>query len=84
MAGVDLKFCYDRVAHSPAYLAMRSYGIPSETIESIFQTIQNMQYFTFSSHGISKKVLQIKKKDILQHQMDLGKETEQARLSGPL
>ena len=55
MAGVDLKSCYDRVAHAPAYLAMRSYGIPSEPIESMFSTIQNMQYFTFTAHGMSTK-----------------------------
>ena len=55
MAGVDLKSCYDRVAHAPAYLAMRSYGIPSEPIESMFSTIQDMQYFTFTAHGMSKK-----------------------------
>ena len=55
MADVDLKSCYDRVAHAPAYLAMRSYGIPSEPIESMFSTIQNMQYFTFTAHGMSTK-----------------------------
>ena len=53
MAGVDLNSCYDRVAHAPAYLAMRSYGIPSEPIESMFKTIQDMQYFTFTAHGMS-------------------------------
>ena len=55
MAGVDLKSCYDRVAHAPAYLAMRSFGIPSEPIESMFSTIQNMQYYTFTAHGMSTK-----------------------------
>ena len=53
MAAVDLKSCYDRVSHAPAYLAMRSYGIPSEPIESMFQTIQDMQYYTFTFHGKS-------------------------------
>ena len=55
MAGVDLKSCYDRVSHAPAYLAMCSYGIPSEPIQSMFQMIQDMKYFTFTSHGISKR-----------------------------
>ena len=54
MAAVDLKSCYDRVLHAPAYLAMRSYGIPSAPIESMFQTIQDMKYFTFTFHGKSK------------------------------
>ena len=31
MSGVDLKSCYDRVSHAPAYLAMRSFGIPLGT-----------------------------------------------------
>ena len=54
MSGVDLKSCYDRVSHAPAYLAMRSFGIPSEPIESMFQSIQDMQYYTMTSHGISE------------------------------
>ena len=54
MSGVDLKSCYDRVSHAPAYLAMRSYGIPSQPIQSMFQSIQDMQYYTFTAHGMSK------------------------------
>ena len=53
MAAVDLKSCYDRVAHAPAYLAMRSYGIPSQPIECMFQAIQDMQYYTITYHGVS-------------------------------
>ena len=53
MAAVDLKSCYDRVAHAPAYLAMRSYGIPSEPLECMFQAIQDMQYYTVTHHGVS-------------------------------
>jgi hypothetical protein len=46
MTSCDLKSCCDRVAHSPVALAMRSYGIPSNPIESMFSTIQNIQYVT--------------------------------------
>ena len=53
MAAADLKSCYDRVAHAPAYLAMRSFGFPSQPIESMFSTIQDVQYYTFTSHGLS-------------------------------
>ena len=53
MSGVDLKSCYDRVAHAPAYLAMRSYGFPSQPIESMFECIQDMQYYTLTAHGMS-------------------------------
>ena len=54
MSGVDLKSCYNRVSHAPAYLAMQSYGIPSQPIQSMFQSIQDMQYYTFTAHGMSK------------------------------
>ena len=54
MAAVDLKLWYNRVLHAPAYLAMRSYGIPKELIESMFQTIQDIQYVTFTFHGKSE------------------------------
>ena len=53
MSAADLKSCYDRVAHAPAYLAMRSFGFPSEPIQSMFNTIQDIQYYTFTSHGLS-------------------------------
>ena len=53
MAAVDLKSCYDRVSHSPAYLAMRSYGILKDPIISMFQSIQHMRYYTFTAHGMS-------------------------------
>ena len=53
MAAVDLKSCYDRVAHAPAYLAMRSYGIPQAPLECMFEAIQDMQYYTVTHHGIS-------------------------------
>jgi hypothetical protein len=55
MAGGDLKSCYDRVTHVPAYLAIRSYRMPSTPIESMFKSIQGMRYYTFTSHGKSKQ-----------------------------
>lgn len=53
MAAVDLKSCYDRVAHAPAYLSMRSYGIPTQPLECMFEAIQDMQYYTITHHGVS-------------------------------
>ena len=53
MAAADLKSCYDRVAHAPAYLAMRSFGMPTEPIQSMLSTLQDIQYYTFTSHGVS-------------------------------
>ena len=55
MAAVDLKSCYDRVAHAPAYLAMRSYGMPNGPIQSMFETIQEMKFYTRTVHGVSEK-----------------------------
>ena len=53
MASVDLKSCYDRISHSPAYLAMRGFGIPHKPINSMFNTIQNMKHRNKTVHGIS-------------------------------
>ena len=55
MASVDLKSCYDRVAHAPSTLAMTGYGMPKEPIQSMYTTIQNMQYHTKTVHGVSKE-----------------------------
>ena len=46
MTSCDLKSCYDRIAHLPATLALRSVGCPIEPLLSMFSTIQNVQYFT--------------------------------------
>ena len=54
MGSVDLSSCYDRIAHAPAYLAMRGFGIPSEPIHSMFETYQNIQFSSKSVHGKSK------------------------------
>ena len=54
MASVDLKSCYDRIAHTPAYLAMAGCGIPQEPLESMFNTLQEVVHKTKTVHGISK------------------------------
>ena len=53
MSAVDLKSCYDRVSHAPAFLAMSSYGVLQQPIQSMFQSIQHMRYHTFTAHGLS-------------------------------
>ena len=55
MSAVDLASCYDRISHPPAYLAMRSHGIPSEPIESMLSTFQDTRFYTKTVHGISSK-----------------------------
>lgn len=54
MGSVDLKSCYDRIAHAPAYLAMRGFGIPAGPIRSMFNTYQNTQFKSKSVYGVSK------------------------------
>ena len=46
MTSCDLKSCYDRVAHTPAVLAMLGYGIPAEPMYSMFHAIQNIKFIT--------------------------------------
>ena len=55
VSAVDLKSCYDRIAHSPAYLAMRGFGIPAEPVKSMFNTYQNIKFHIKTSHGTSKQ-----------------------------
>lgn len=54
MAAVDLKSCYDRVSHSAAFLAMTGFGIPKEPVESMLNTLQNIEHRTKTVHGISE------------------------------
>ena len=42
MTSCDLKRCYDRVAHTPAVLAMLGFGVPETPLYSMFHAIQNM------------------------------------------
>ena len=39
LTSCDLKSCYDRICHTPAMLAARSYGIPKEPLISFFATL---------------------------------------------
>ena len=40
MTSVDLKSCYDRIAHTPAIMAMHKIGAPYEPTASMFNTIE--------------------------------------------
>jgi exonuclease III len=54
MTSCDLKSCYDRIAHTPAFLALRRTGIPKEVIFSMLETIQNAEFITRTAYGDSK------------------------------
>jgi hypothetical protein len=53
MTSCDLKSCYDRIAHTPAFLALRRMGIPKEVIFSMLETIQNAEFVTRTAYGDS-------------------------------
>lgn len=55
MTSCDLKSCYDRVAHTPAMLALLGFGVPQEPLLSLFHSIQNMKYKTRTTYGDSTK-----------------------------
>ncbi len=55
MTSCDLKSNYDRIAHVPALLAMRRLGIPIEPIQSMFKTIQSIQFTTRTAYGDSAR-----------------------------
>jgi hypothetical protein len=51
--GCDLASCYDRVTHTPAMLALASYGIPLEPMYSMFDTIQHCNFYIRTAFGDS-------------------------------
>ena len=53
LTSCDLKSCYDRIAHTPAMMACRSYGCPVEPLVSFFATLQDVQYQTQTVYGKS-------------------------------
>ena len=53
LTSCDLKSCYDRIAHSPAMLSARSFGVPKEPLISFFATLQEVQYHTRTIYGVS-------------------------------
>ena len=55
MASCNLKSCFDRVAHTPAVLAMASKGIPVQPMHSMFETLQNTQFITRTAFGDSEE-----------------------------
>lgn len=55
MASSDLKSCYDRIVHSAASLAMQKNGVSANTIETMFQTIQQCQHYIRTAYGDSQQ-----------------------------
>ena len=55
MTSCDLKSCYDRIAHTPATLAIVGYRYLPTPIFSMFNCIQNMRWTTRTVYGDSEK-----------------------------
>ena len=49
----DAKSCYDRIVHSVAMICMRRLGFPKEPLQSMFETIQELDHFIRTSFGDS-------------------------------
>ena len=79
MTSCDLKSCYDRVAHTPAVLAMHSYGIPKEPMFSMFHAIQHISFTTRTAFGDSSKTFGGLEEGFLHRPQGLG----QGNGSGP-
>jgi hypothetical protein len=42
---VDADNCYDRIAHPMASMVFQAFGVPTQAIESMLKTIQNMRFY---------------------------------------
>jgi hypothetical protein len=51
----DMKGCYDRIVHSVASICMQRMGMTMGPLRSMFFTLQNLQHFIRSAHGVSTK-----------------------------
>ncbi len=49
----DAKGCYDRIAHTVVYLALRRLGIPAPALHSMIDTIQTMDHYVRTAFGDS-------------------------------
>lgn len=45
LALVDADNCYDRIAHPMASMVFQAFGVPTQAIESMLKTIQNMRFY---------------------------------------
>ena len=58
IAGADVAYCYDCVAHPFASLACRKVGMPKNITKSFFETIQDMEMYLRTGHGDSPNSFQ--------------------------
>ena len=51
VASVDAAQCYDRIAHAIASLTLRAYKVPSSSVLSMLEPIQEMEYYVRTNYG---------------------------------
>jgi hypothetical protein len=51
----DMKGCYDRIVHSVASICMQRLGVNLNAIRSMFRTLQHLEHYIRTAHGISEK-----------------------------
>jgi hypothetical protein len=49
----NMKRCYDRIVHSVASICMQRLGIDIQPLRSMFYTLQNLEHYIRTAHGIS-------------------------------
>ena len=54
----DAKLCYNRIMHSVLSLSLQRLGVPSAPIQSMLTTIQKMQHWIKTAHGVSPQFYQ--------------------------
>jgi hypothetical protein len=51
----DMKGCYDRIVHSVASLCMQRLGMDITPLQSMFYTIQQLEHYIRTAHGVSQQ-----------------------------
>jgi hypothetical protein len=54
----DMKGCYDRIVHSVASICFQRLGMPLLSLRSMFATLQHMEHFIQTAHGLSDSSFQ--------------------------
>jgi hypothetical protein len=56
----DMKGCYDRIVHSVASICMQRMGVNAKTLRSMFFTLQHLEHYIRTAHGVSEQSFQAK------------------------
>ena len=54
LSSVNATNCYGNVAHAIAAPAFRAFGVPTDAVQVMLQTVEEMKYFLRTAYGDSK------------------------------